>query len=117
MKSFTAIIKKGEKQFVALCPELDVVSQGYTVEEAIKNLKEVCMSNTSRITLSPVKKKCTSFSMIRHESRNLAYAIEFGHIFASYTAFCVLPNGYAVYSLALKAVLTGHDQRSHPQYD
>ncbi len=40
MKSFTAIIRKGEKQFVALCPDLDVVSQGYTVEEAIKNLKE-----------------------------------------------------------------------------
>jgi predicted RNase H-like HicB family nuclease len=40
MKSFTAIIKKGEKQFVALCPELDVVSQGYTVEEALSNLKE-----------------------------------------------------------------------------
>jgi predicted RNase H-like HicB family nuclease len=37
---FTAIIKKGEKQFVALCPELDVVSQGYTVEDSIKNLKE-----------------------------------------------------------------------------
>lgn len=37
---FTAIIRKGEKQFVALCPEVDVVSQGYTVEEAIKNLKE-----------------------------------------------------------------------------
>lgn len=37
---FTAVIKKGEKQFVALCPELDVVSQGYTVEEALKNLKE-----------------------------------------------------------------------------
>ncbi|MEK6983201.1 MAG: type II toxin-antitoxin system HicB family antitoxin [Nanoarchaeota archaeon] len=39
---FTAVIKKGEKQFVALCPELDVVSQGYTIEEAIKNLKEAC---------------------------------------------------------------------------
>lgn len=38
----TAIIKKGEKQFVALCPEIDVVSQGYTVEEALKNLKEAC---------------------------------------------------------------------------
>ena len=37
---FTAIIRKGEKQFVALCPEVDVVSQGYTVEEALKNLKE-----------------------------------------------------------------------------
>lgn len=40
MKSFTAIIKKGERQFVALCPELDVVSQGYTIEESLSNLKE-----------------------------------------------------------------------------
>lgn len=40
MKSFTAVIKKGEKQFVALCPELDVVSQGPTVEKALENLKE-----------------------------------------------------------------------------
>ena len=36
----TAIIRKGEKQFVALCPEIDVVSQGYTIEEALQNLKE-----------------------------------------------------------------------------
>ena len=36
----TAVIRKGEKQFVALCPEVDVVSQGYTVEEAIDNLRE-----------------------------------------------------------------------------
>jgi len=36
----TAIVRKGEKQFVALCPELDVVSQGYEVEEALANLKE-----------------------------------------------------------------------------
>ena len=40
MKSFTAIIKKGESQFVALCPELDVVSQGPTIEESLNNLKE-----------------------------------------------------------------------------
>ena len=40
MRSFTAVIKKGEKQFVALCPELNVVIQGYTVEESLKNLKE-----------------------------------------------------------------------------
>jgi predicted RNase H-like HicB family nuclease len=37
---FTAIIRKGEKQFVALCPEVDVVSQGHTIEKALKNLKE-----------------------------------------------------------------------------
>ena len=36
----TAIIKKGEKYYVALCPELDVVSQGETVEEALANLRE-----------------------------------------------------------------------------
>ncbi|MEA3255759.1 MAG: type II toxin-antitoxin system HicB family antitoxin [Candidatus Altiarchaeota archaeon] len=36
----TAIIKRGEKQYVALCPEIDVVSQGYSIEEALKNLKE-----------------------------------------------------------------------------
>ncbi len=40
MRNLTAIIRKGEKQFVAFCPELDVVSQGYTVEEALSNLKE-----------------------------------------------------------------------------
>ena len=38
--NLTAIIKKGEKQYVALCPEIDVVSQGYTVEDALKNLRE-----------------------------------------------------------------------------
>jgi predicted RNase H-like HicB family nuclease len=36
----TAIIRKGEKQYVALCAEVDVVSQGKTVKEALKNLKE-----------------------------------------------------------------------------
>lgn len=36
----TAIIKKGEKQYVALCPEVDVASQGTTVEKALLNLKE-----------------------------------------------------------------------------
>src|SRR3989344_2829456 len=37
---FTAIIRKGEKQYVALCPEVDVASQSLTVEEALENLKE-----------------------------------------------------------------------------
>lgn len=38
----TTIIKKGERQFVALCPELDVVSQGRTIKQAKSNLKEAC---------------------------------------------------------------------------
>ena len=36
----TAILKKGEGQYVALCPEVDVVSQGHTIEEALINLRE-----------------------------------------------------------------------------
>lgn len=40
MKTFTAIIRKSDKYYVALCPEVDVVSQGKTVDKALKNLKE-----------------------------------------------------------------------------
>ena len=36
----TAEIKKGEKYFVARCPELGVTTQGKTIEEAKENLKE-----------------------------------------------------------------------------
>jgi predicted RNase H-like HicB family nuclease len=37
---FTAVIQKDEKMYVAKCPEVGTVSQGKTIEEAIKNLKE-----------------------------------------------------------------------------
>jgi predicted RNase H-like HicB family nuclease len=35
-----AIIRKEEDIYVAECPEVGTVSQGYTIEEAIANLKE-----------------------------------------------------------------------------
>jgi predicted RNase H-like HicB family nuclease len=35
---FTAIIEREDDGYVALCPELDIVSQGDTVEEARQNL-------------------------------------------------------------------------------
>jgi predicted RNase H-like HicB family nuclease len=37
---YTAILEKEGDLYVALCPELDVASQGATVEEATANLKE-----------------------------------------------------------------------------
>ena len=37
---FTAFIEREDDGFVALCPELDVASQGGTVEEAKANLTE-----------------------------------------------------------------------------
>jgi predicted RNase H-like HicB family nuclease len=39
-RSYTAILEKEGDLYVALCPELDVASQGATVEEATANLKE-----------------------------------------------------------------------------
>jgi predicted RNase H-like HicB family nuclease len=36
----TAIIEREDDGFVALCPELDVVSQGSSIEEARANLVE-----------------------------------------------------------------------------
>ena len=37
---YTAIIEKEGAVYAALCPELDVASQGTTVEEATANLRE-----------------------------------------------------------------------------
>lgn len=39
-RRFTAIITKEKRWYVAHCIELDVVSQGKSIEEAEKNLKE-----------------------------------------------------------------------------
>ncbi len=38
--SFTAILEREGELYVAGCPELDIASQGPTVEEATANLKE-----------------------------------------------------------------------------
>jgi predicted RNase H-like HicB family nuclease len=40
VKQFTAVIEREDNSYVALCPELDIASQGSTVEEARANLKE-----------------------------------------------------------------------------
>ena len=39
-RKLTAIIERENDGFVALCPEIDVASQGSTVDEARKNLQE-----------------------------------------------------------------------------
>jgi predicted RNase H-like HicB family nuclease len=39
-KQLTAIIEREEKGYVSLCPELDIASQGNTIEEARNNLIE-----------------------------------------------------------------------------
>jgi predicted RNase H-like HicB family nuclease len=38
--SYTAIVEKEGDLYVALCPELDVASQGASIEQATANLKK-----------------------------------------------------------------------------
>jgi len=40
LKRMTAIIEREDDGFVSLCPELDIASQGSTIEEARANLIE-----------------------------------------------------------------------------
>ncbi|MBI4202380.1 MAG: type II toxin-antitoxin system HicB family antitoxin [Chloroflexi bacterium] len=40
VQTFTAVIEKEGDWYVALCPELDIASQGVSVEEARGNLQE-----------------------------------------------------------------------------
>ncbi len=39
-KQLTAIIEREEDGYVSFCPELDIASQGDTIEEARENLRE-----------------------------------------------------------------------------
>lgn len=39
-KQFTAFIEREGDGYVSLCPELDIASQGDTIEEARENLRE-----------------------------------------------------------------------------
>ena len=40
LKQMTAIIEREGDGYVSLCPELDIASQGSTIEEARSNLRE-----------------------------------------------------------------------------
>jgi predicted RNase H-like HicB family nuclease len=39
-KQLTAIIEREEHGYASLCPELDIASQGNTIEQARENLRE-----------------------------------------------------------------------------
>jgi predicted RNase H-like HicB family nuclease len=39
-RKLSAIVHKEGKWYVSLCPELDIASQGKTVEQAVANLRE-----------------------------------------------------------------------------
>jgi predicted RNase H-like HicB family nuclease len=54
---FEAVIHKEENIYVAECPELGTVSQGFTVEDAIANLKEASELYLEEFPLSETRPK------------------------------------------------------------
>jgi hypothetical protein len=51
--AYTAIIEKEGDLYAALCPELDVASQGATVEETASNLREAHPTKTRNVPRNP----------------------------------------------------------------
>jgi predicted RNase H-like HicB family nuclease len=56
-RNFTAIIEREGNEYVSLCPELDIASQGDTVEEARQNLTEALELFFKHASQSEIKER------------------------------------------------------------
>ena len=56
-RNFTAIIEREGDGYVSLCPELDIASQGETVEEARQNLAEALELFFEHASQSEIKER------------------------------------------------------------
>ncbi len=56
MRTFTAVLHKEDDIYVAECPEVGTVSQGYAIEEAIANLKEATELYLEEFPLEEISK-------------------------------------------------------------
>ena len=64
IQNFTAIIEKEDDEFVALCPELDIASQGESVEEAKSNLQEAIELFLEHASAEEVSNRLKSYIFI-----------------------------------------------------
>lgn len=56
VRTFTAVLHKEDDIYVAECPEVGTVSQGYAIEEAIANLKEATELYLEEFPLEAISK-------------------------------------------------------------
>ncbi len=63
-KSLTALLTREGDGFVALCPEVDIASQGSTVEEAKANLKEAVELFFECATAEEVEQRLSSEAFV-----------------------------------------------------
>ena len=69
-----AIIEREGNGFVALCPELDIASQGNTVEEARRNLTEALELFFETADVSEVRRRLQSEVFVTHLEVAVEYA-------------------------------------------
>jgi len=64
VRTLTAILHKEQDLFVAECPEVGTVSQGYTLEEAIVNLREATELYLEEFPIPESERSClTTFEV------------------------------------------------------
>ena len=61
LRTLTAVIHKEDDLYVAQCPEVGTVSQGYTIEEAIANLREATELSLEEFSRLNIKLSTESF--------------------------------------------------------
>lgn len=71
LQQFMAIIEREDDGYVALCPELDIASQGNTVEEARRNLTEALELFFETADASEVQRRLQSEVFVTHRRLRL----------------------------------------------
>jgi predicted RNase H-like HicB family nuclease len=59
--TLSVVVHKEKKYYVAECPEVGTISQGRTIEEAIKNLKEATELYLEEFPIKKTSKPFVSF--------------------------------------------------------
>lgn len=73
-EQLTAIIEREDDGYSALCPELDVASQGGTVEEARENLREALELFFETASGGEIRRRSDAKAMTCGEENGLATA-------------------------------------------
>lgn len=73
-RTLTAVLTRENSGFVALCPELDVASQGETVEEAKHNLQEAVELFFECASPEEIRERLSSESFVSTLEVTVAYA-------------------------------------------
>ena len=67
IETLTAVLHKEEDLYVAECPEVGTISQGYSVEEAVANLKEATELYLEEFPLPEITRPLlTTFEVTSH---------------------------------------------------